>query len=68
MTCLLQWCKTTGWGFPRPSGKQHLQFRRHMASIPAWVGEDPLEQGMVAHSNILAGESHGQRSLVSYSL
>ena len=29
--------------------------------------EDPLEMGMAIHSRILAGESHGQRSLVSYS-
>ena len=26
-------------------------------------GEDPLEKGMATHSSILAGESHGQRSL-----
>ena len=30
--------------------------------------EDPLEEGMAAHSSVLAGESHGQRSLVGYSL
>ena len=30
-------------------------------------GEDPLEEGMTTHSNILAGESHGQWSLVRYS-
>ena len=29
--------------------------------------EDPLEKGMATHSSILAGEFHGQRSLVSYS-
>ena len=29
--------------------------------------EDPLEKGMAAHSSILAGEFHGQRSLVGYS-
>ena len=28
---------------------------------------DPLENVMATHSSILAGESHGQRSLVSYS-
>ena len=27
-------------------------------------GDDPLEKGMATHSSILAGESHGQRSLV----
>ena len=30
--------------------------------------EDPLEEGIAAHSSILAGESHGQRTLVGYSL
>ena len=29
--------------------------------------EDPLAEGMAAHSSNLAGESHGQRSLVGYS-
>ena len=29
--------------------------------------EDPLEKEMATHSSILAGESHGQRSLVDYS-
>ena len=35
-----------------------------------WVSslgqEDPLEEGMASHSSILAGESHGKRSLVVY--
>ena len=29
--------------------------------------EDPLEKGMATRSSILAGESHGRRSLVGYS-
>ena len=29
--------------------------------------EDPLEEEMATHCSILAGESHGQRSLVGYS-
>ena len=29
--------------------------------------EDPLEEEVATHSSILAGESHGQRSLVGYS-
>ena len=29
--------------------------------------EDPLEKGMATHSSILAGESHGQRSVAGYS-
>ena len=30
--------------------------------------EDPLEEGMETHSAVLPGESHGQKSLVGYSL
>ena len=30
-------------------------------------GEDPLEEEMAIHSNILAGESHEKRSLVGHS-
>ena len=29
--------------------------------------EDPLEKGKATHSSILAGEFHGQRSLLGYS-
>ena len=41
-----------------------------MQETPVWsLGrEDPLEKGMATHSSILAGEFHGQRSLVGYSL
>ena len=28
--------------------------------------EDPLEEGLATHSNILAWRTHGQRSLVDY--
>ena len=28
--------------------------------------EDPMEKEMATHSSILAGKSHGQRSLVGY--
>ena len=30
--------------------------------------EDPLEKGMASHFSILAGKSHGPKSLVGYSL
>ena len=30
--------------------------------------EDPLEEEMAIHSSTLPGKSHGQRSLVGYSL
>ena len=29
--------------------------------------EGPLEKGMATHCSILAGESHGQRNLMSFS-
>ena len=29
--------------------------------------KDPLKNGMATHSSILAGKSHGQRSLAGYS-
>ena len=29
--------------------------------------DDPLEEGMATHSNILAWKIHGQKSLVGYS-
>ena len=39
--------------------------------LETWVRslgrEDPLEKEMTTHSSILAGESHGRRSLVGYS-
>ena len=35
--------------------------------VPSLAGEDPLEKEMATHSSILAGQSHGQRSLVDYS-
>ena len=35
--------------------------------VPSLGWEDPLEVEMATHSIILAGESHGQRSLAGYS-
>ena len=35
---------------------------RDVGLIPGW--EDPLEEGMAAHSVFLLGESHGQRAIV----
>ena len=34
------------------------------AWIPGW--EDPLEKERATYSSIIAGKSHGQRSLASY--
>ena len=42
-----------------------------LATQEIWVRtlgwEDPLEKGTATHSSALAGEFHGQRSLVGYS-
>ena len=35
--------------------------------VPSLGWEDALEKNMAIHSNILAGEVHGQRSLAGYS-
>ena len=35
--------------------------------VPSLGWEDPLEKGMVTHSNFLPGKFYGQRSLVDYS-
>ena len=36
--------------------------------VPSLDQEDLLEEGVITHSGILPGESHGHRSLVGYSL
>ena len=35
--------------------------------VPSLSQEESLGEGMETHSSILAGESHGQRSLAGYS-
>ena len=35
--------------------------------VPSLGWEDLLEKEMATHSSILAGESHGRRSMVGYS-
>ena len=55
--------------FPGGSVVKNLPAMQEMQET--WVQslgwEDPLEEEMAAHSSILAGKSHGQRSLVGYS-
>ena len=34
--------------------------------VPSLGWKDPLEEGMATRSNILPGESHGQRSMAGY--
>ena len=53
-------------GFPDGSDGKSACKEGDLGSILGW--KDPLEEGMAAHSSILAWEnSHGQRSLVGYS-
>ena len=60
----LKWSHSSGAGGKEPA----CRCRR----CDTWVQslfdrEDPLEEEMATHSSILAGESHGQRSLAGYS-
>ena len=53
-------------GFPGGSVIKNLPAKKEMWDL-ALGGEDPLEKEMATHSSILAGESHGQKSLMGYS-
>ena len=55
-------------GFPDTGKEPPYRCKRHKrdtVSIPG-SGRSPLEEEMAAHSSILAGKCHGQRSLVGY--
>ena len=67
MNCLLKWNYTGNLGLPGASAVKNpaCQGKRAQVRSPAW--KDPLEKVMAPHSSILAGEPHGQRSLVGYS-
>ena len=52
--------------FPGDSVVKNLSAKQEMR-VRFQGQEDPLEKEMAAHSSILAGKSHGQRSLVGYS-
>ena len=57
-------------GFPGGSmGKESAcKCKRHRrCGFNPWVGKIPWRRAWQFHSSILAGESHGQRSLVVYS-
>ena len=47
-------------------GRESVCSAGDLALIPG--SGNPLQEGIATHSSILAGESHGQRSLVGYSL
>ena len=57
---ILKTCSPIAQGIQDP----HLMQETWVHSLN-W--EDPLEEEMATHSSILAGESHGQRSLVGCS-
>ena len=52
--------------FPGGSVVKNLSAKQEMR-VRFQGQEDPLEKEMAAHSSILAGKSHGQRSLAGYS-
>ena len=56
-------------GFPGGSvGKNSpASARDQETQVRSLREEDPLEKEMATYSSILAGKSHGQRSLVGYS-
>jgi len=53
-------------GFLDGSGVMNLPANQEMP-VQSLGQEDPLEKAMATHSSILAGKSHGQRSLEGYS-
>ena len=53
-------------GFPGRSEVSNLPAMQE-TRVRSLDQEDPLEKEMAIHSSILAGESHGRRSLVGYS-
>ena len=56
-------------GFLHDSVLKHLPATQETqkTQVPSSCWEDPLEEEMATHSNILAGEFHRQRSLEGYS-
>ena len=51
-----------------PSNAGRSGFRTQEIWVHSPGGEYPFEEEMATHSSILAGKSHGQRSLMGYSL
>ena len=49
--------------FPGDSAVKYLPTMQETQEkwVRSFMGEDPLEEGMATHSNILPGESHEQR-------
>ena len=72
-----QGSKVSGWGalrlrqsFPGASSAKNPPPRQEMqeTQVRSLGWEDPLEKEMATHSSVLAGKSHGQRSLAGHSL
>ena len=56
-------------GLGRSPGGGHgkpLQYSSLETQVRSLGQEDPLEEGMATQNSILAGEFHGQRSLMGY--
>jgi len=53
-------------GFPGGSVVKNPPTNQEMR-VQSLVQEDPLKKEMATHSRILAGKSHGKRSLAGYS-
>ena len=68
IVCLSVYLSDHLLGFPGGSVIKNLpamqEHRKH--GFSPWVGKSPWRRGMATHSSNLAGESHGQRSLVGY--
>ena len=59
---------TRTWGFLGGSVVKNLPMQETQETRVLSLGqEEPREEEMAAHSSVLAGESHGQRSLEGYS-
>ena len=54
----ITWASLVAQVVKNPHAMQEIQ-------VQSLGAEDPVEKEMAAHSNILAGKPHGQRSLVS---
>ena len=62
----IPWTEYSGFLGGTNGKEPACQCRRHKkCGFDPWVGRSP-EEGMATDSNILTGESHGQRSLLGH--
>ena len=55
------------WGFPGGSVVRNPPAKQE-TWVQSWGWEVPLEKELATHSSVLVWKSHGQRSLVGYSI